>query len=387
MASGTRTLLTGRATAETSAGKLLKSRYGAGRVVLTDSGTSALTLALRAASGSGRGPVAVPGYSCYDVATAWMGAGVLPRFYDLDPRTLGPSPSSLRRAVREGVDAVVVAYLYGIALDWERVREAVDEAAGQDFPLLIEDAAQAAGCRWKERPVGSLGDLSVLSFGRGKGWAAGGGGALLALTERGERALARIEGHLELAPAGSLPCLGRAAAQWVFGRPGLYSLPAAMPWLGLGETVYRPPTPPRAASAFTLGALVATHRLLEQELERRRAHATRLREAVEGAPEIEAIRGPAGGFSGELRLPLLADGEARRRLGSREAVRLGVMPGYPSPLHRLPEVRESLDPAVGPGLEGSERLARSLFTAPTHGLLPRRDLEDLADLLQGRETR
>ena len=42
-----------------------------------------------------------------------------------------------------------------------------------------EDAAQEAGATLHGRRLGSFGDLSVLSFGRGKGVTGGGGGALL----------------------------------------------------------------------------------------------------------------------------------------------------------------------------------------------------------------
>lgn len=379
IARGLGAMLGRRDAAHVAARELLAERYGARRVVLTDSGTSALLLALRAAVAVGGERVAVPAYSCYDVATAWVGAGVRPRLYDLDPSTLGPDPPSLTRAAGENVGAVVVAYLYGMALDWDGIRRAVDGSGA----LLIEDAAQAAGCRWEGRPAGALGDLSVLSFGRGKGWTAGGGGALLALTDRGERALSAIEAEVRLAPAASGPCLLRAAAQWLFGRPALYGLPAAVPWLGLGETVYRPPTPPRAASSFSLGALVATHRLQEDELTARRANAARLRPVVEEAPGLRAVTGPAAGVSGDLRLPILAEDGTLGRLGSPRAARLGVMHGYPRPLHELPEVAEGLDPgaAMG-GLDGSEHLARALYTVPTHGLLAPRELRALEALLR-----
>ena len=68
--------------------------------------------------------------------------------------------------------AVVVAYLYGIPFDTAPVRA----AAGAVGAWLIEDAAQGAGASFRGRALGAFGDLSMLSFGRGKGVTAGRGG-------------------------------------------------------------------------------------------------------------------------------------------------------------------------------------------------------------------
>ena len=77
-----------------------------------DSGTSALTMALRSL---GRAPtVALPAYGCFDLATAAIGAGAKVRLYDLDPATLGPLDSSLSEAIEAGIDGLVLAHLYGI---------------------------------------------------------------------------------------------------------------------------------------------------------------------------------------------------------------------------------------------------------------------------------
>ena len=67
----------------------LRARYAATDVVLTDSGTSALILALQALVPAG-GTVAYPAYACIDLTAAALGAGMRVRLYDLDPATLSP---------------------------------------------------------------------------------------------------------------------------------------------------------------------------------------------------------------------------------------------------------------------------------------------------------
>ena len=75
---------------------------------------SALRLAIEIASEGAEDPVvALPAYSCYDVATAAIGAGVKVVLYDIDPSTLGPDWESLEKAMQVEPVALVVAHLFG----------------------------------------------------------------------------------------------------------------------------------------------------------------------------------------------------------------------------------------------------------------------------------
>ncbi|MFZ5624228.1 MAG: DegT/DnrJ/EryC1/StrS family aminotransferase, partial [Gemmatimonadota bacterium] len=258
---------------ETDVTAWIAERWRSVAVRLTDSGTSALSLAIAASLAgrpAGEGLVALPAYACYDVATAVDGAGVRAVLYDVDPATLGPDWDSLAAALRAGAGAVVVAHLYGVPVDLARVARMAANAGA----LVIEDAAQGAGAAWQGRPLGAHGSLAVLSFGRGKGITSGGGGALLANDARGA---ALIEALPPLPEGGSgLGVWARALAQWALARPSLYALPASLPWLGLGETVYHPPHPPRSMPRSALGILARTLALADAEAAVRRRVGARL---------------------------------------------------------------------------------------------------------------
>ena len=153
----------------------LAERYLADEVVLVDSGTHALELAIRTAHAaianrsSGSVPpltVALPAYSCYDLATAVIGANAQVELYDVNPQTLGPETRSFEAALGAGATVAVVAPLYGVPVDWD----ACSAVAARFGAVLIEDAAQGQGASWRGVPLGGVGGLSVLSFGRGKGW-------------------------------------------------------------------------------------------------------------------------------------------------------------------------------------------------------------------------
>lgn len=355
--------------------RLLRELYRPAGLLLTNSGTTALQLAMRLAVTEHPGPVALPAYCCYDIATAADGAGVPFVLYDLDPATLGPDWDSLRRALGRGARVVVAVHLYGLPVDVAAMEAVVRASNG----VVIEDAAQAVGARLGGRAAGSLGRYAVLSFGRGKGMTGGRGGALLANQPDAAGHLASASGWLEGKAAGARDAL-TLLAQWLLARPSLYGLPLSMPWLRLGETVYHPAGKPAAPSAFAAGVLTRTLRLALAEAERRRANAEWLLGRTSESGPVRAPRPPAGTMPGFLRLPVVVDDSALPRFRTPLARSLGVWPGYPEPLSDLAGFgprREDPDEAI----PGARALARRLFTLPTHGLLDQAARAQLASLL------
>lgn len=378
VAGGVRATFTGGGAAFRRVRRSLAEEFDPEEVLLTDSGTGALTVSLRAiAAESPRPRVAMPAYGCYDLATAAVGADLQVLLYDLDPLTLSPDLDSVREALSDGAIAVVVAHLYGVPVDLSPVLELAEEAG---VPV-VEDAAQAAGGRYLDRPLGAFGSLAILSFGRGKGTTGCGGGALLANDGRGRAWLRRAAEALPDGGERGMDQLAGLAGQWLFGRPGLYGLASAVPFLHLGETVYRAPEPPGRMSALSAGTLRETMKLRARELERRRATARRLMELTEPTEALAPVRPPAASEPGYLRFPVLAGGPTAERLAGRGAASLGVMRGYPRPLDRLDAMRgRCLHP--GRSRPGAETLARRLFTFPTHSRVGRPAYRRLEDLIR-----
>ncbi len=355
-------------TPEATVLEAISSRYRPRSILRTDSGTSALTVALQTTALSRI--VALPAFCCFDVATAVAGADVGIVFYDIDPATLGPDFESLRQALRLGATVVVVAHLYGVPVDMSTTLELAAEAGA----TVIEDAAQGAGASLAGKPLGTFGSMGVLSFGRGKGCTAGSGGALLANDDAAFDALADADnlgsrglGWRELASVW---------AQWLFARPALYRIPASIPQLGLGESVYRSPTQPRPPSAVSSRVLSVTWSLTEIEAARRRENAARLLFQIDSAREFAPVTPPEQGLPGYLRLPILVSESARAIARNGTARRLGIMPGYPATLATLPGVAaRCVDSAAD--LSGARQLSERLCTLPTHSKLTESDLRQL----------
>ena len=172
----------------------------------------------------------------------------------------------------------------------------------------------------------------------------------------------------------------KSFAQGVFGRPALYGIPAAIPWLGLGETRYRKPGPPapmpRRAAALALGTREASLR----EAEHRRANASllssELREAGLTPDPIQLVSPPPDALAGYLRLPLLLPNGKGGVPSTHQALAHGLSPGYPDTLPELSELR-AFHAAPAQPWPGAERLVNTLVTLPVHSLVTGADRRHL----------
>ncbi len=347
----------------------LKRRYRALDAVLTDSGTSALTLALRKIVRPG-GTVAYPAYGCIDLTTAALGAGVRVRLYDVDPATLSPDLDSVRAVISRGVDAIVVAHLYGYPAD---IKGLARIAADHEIPV-IEDAAQGAGGTLSGALLGSIGDVSILSFGRGKGTTAGAGGALLVRTPELAEWASRERSVLASGSNGGTAVVS-LVAQRLLTHPYLYRLPSSIPGLRLGEMVYRAPQSPRAMSAAGAAVLRWALRDDPRQISSRQERANTLLARLSGSSRVKAICPITGGESGYLRFALI---DIRDSL--TPSVDLGARRGYPMTLEQHPQLAPLLAAGERAG-SGSKLLRDRLFTVPTHFQVNDDDLARVAEWL------
>ncbi len=362
--------------AQRDATAALQRLYPSRAILLTDSGTSALRLALdfalQRASGASDGragravSVALPAYACPDVATAAIGAGFRIRLYDVDPRSLNPDFDSLAACLQDGVSIVVATHLFGFVVDID----AMARLAASHDAIVIEDAAQHAGGSRRGTRGGALADWSVLSFGRGKGINAGGGGALLQPASKAER-------HPEIAAAArgqSSKVLLKAALAEFLSHPLAYGVPASIPALGLGETNYHEPQEPGAMTLASMHLLIGALHDEEAALGARRQvdqwYREQLADARHALPTPDVECEPGG-----LRTPIRLHGALSKNLA-----RLGVARSYPRTLADYPEVRPYIDGDVD--APGARSLARTLHTLPTHALLPPSERVRLVSLLR-----
>ena len=148
---------------------------GTTECIALNSGTSALHLALLAAGvGPGDEVVTVPFTFVASVAAVTY-TGARPVLVDIDPRSFTMDPAAVEAAITPRTKAILPVHLYGQSADMDPIME----VARRHRLVVIEDAAQAHGAKYKGRPVGSIGDMGCSSFYPGKNLGAyGEGGAV-----------------------------------------------------------------------------------------------------------------------------------------------------------------------------------------------------------------
>jgi dTDP-4-amino-4,6-dideoxygalactose transaminase len=133
---------------------------GAAECIATNSGTSALHLALLAAEvGPGDEVITVPFTFVASVA-AIMYTGARPVLVDIDPRSFTMDPAAIKAAITPRTNVILPVHLYGQTADMDPILE----MARQHGLVVIEDAAQAHGAKYKGRTAGSIGDIACFSF-------------------------------------------------------------------------------------------------------------------------------------------------------------------------------------------------------------------------------
>jgi dTDP-4-amino-4,6-dideoxygalactose transaminase len=128
--------------------------------VALNSGTSALHMALLAADVQPGDEVITVSFTFVASVATIIYAGARPVLVDIEPQTFNINPKSLEAAISPRTKAIVPVHLYGHPADMDPI---MDVARRYNL-VVIEDAAQAHGARYKGRTVGSIGDIGCFSF-------------------------------------------------------------------------------------------------------------------------------------------------------------------------------------------------------------------------------
>lgn len=105
--------------------------------------------------------------------------GATAAFADIDSSTLTLDPESVEEKISSKTKAIIPVHIFGIPADMD----AICSIAKKHDLAVIADAAQAFGSLSKGRNIGSLGDVSCFSIGRGKAVYGGEGGVLVTNAE------------------------------------------------------------------------------------------------------------------------------------------------------------------------------------------------------------
>lgn len=161
------------------------------RAVSLPSCTSGLHLALLALGVGPGDEVIVPDATWIASAAPVVYVGATPIFGDIDAQSWCLCPAAFEALITPRTKAAIVVDLYGAMPDWDRLTE----IAGRNGIALIEDAAEAVGSTWRDRPAGSFGNMSAFSFHGSKTLTTGEGGMLVLDDEHLFERVLRLRDH------------------------------------------------------------------------------------------------------------------------------------------------------------------------------------------------
>lgn len=152
---------------------------GAKFAVGVDSGISSLELALRAMNIGPGDEVITVSHTFIATVSSISFTGATPVFVDIDPAAYNIDVSRLEAAITPRTRAILPVHLYGQAADMDVILA----TARYHKLVVIEDACQSHGAKYRGQRVGSLGDAGCFSFYPAKNLGAFGDGGMFVTSD------------------------------------------------------------------------------------------------------------------------------------------------------------------------------------------------------------
>lgn len=149
------------------------------KLILTNSCTSALTIALRLVGSEHACNVVTTPMTCVATNTPIVTSGADIIWADINPETGMPTPESIERSITSKTRAVVIVAWAGTPPDMRGIRQVCNN---HKLPLIL-DAAHAFGAEWEGQQIHELADYTCYSFQAIKHFTTGDGGALICKSE------------------------------------------------------------------------------------------------------------------------------------------------------------------------------------------------------------
>lgn len=104
--------------------------------------------------------IILPSYAFVSLANAINNLGLKCVFVDCEKETMNIDSKSIQRAITEKTKAIITINYNGVACDYDKIRNICDT----NKLYLIEDNAHGIGATYKNKALGSIGDISTFSF-------------------------------------------------------------------------------------------------------------------------------------------------------------------------------------------------------------------------------
>jgi len=155
--------------------KKFKKKIGTKYALSTNSGTSALHASFFAINIQKGDEVIVPSLTFHATATPLLKFGAVPIFCDCDSDTGNISPEDIKKKITKKTKAILITHLCGHPCDMDKIIKLTNKRK----IYLIEDCSHAHLSTYKNKKVGTFGDIGIFSMDRNKLLSVGEGGVLV----------------------------------------------------------------------------------------------------------------------------------------------------------------------------------------------------------------
>ncbi|MDP8210688.1 MAG: DegT/DnrJ/EryC1/StrS family aminotransferase [Candidatus Stygibacter australis] len=134
--------------------------YGMKHAIAVSNGTSALHLALIALGIEKGDEVIIPAFTFAATINAILYVGATPVMVDVYKEIWTIDAELCEKAITKRTKAIIPVHIYGHPCNMEKLTE----ITRKHELFLVEDCAEAHGAKYKDKKVGSFGDISCFSF-------------------------------------------------------------------------------------------------------------------------------------------------------------------------------------------------------------------------------
>lgn len=313
----------------------LKDLVHAKYALAVNSGLSALHLALIALGAGKDDEVIVPSYTCIALLHAINYVGATAVVVDIEKNGFNMNQILAKKKISNRTKAIILPHQFGFAGKMDAIKK---------FGIpVIEDCALSLGSSYKNRPLGSLGDINIFSFYATKMISTGQGGMIVTNNKK----------HFQTVDA--------LLHQTKHSKQKNYSL--------------------RYNYQLTdIAAAIGNVQLakLDSFMKRRREIALHYQDALESKKSIEYFPKKGDRQSNYYRFILEFESEKKRNIVSKKLLKAGISTTIPIPNHELLHNLLRLNKKDFPN---SEKRSHTTLSIPVFPCLKDREVEKIAHFL------
>ncbi len=362
----------------------LRKHLGMKHSSLFSTGRAAMVVLLKTLkdeADSDRDVVIIPSYTCYSVPASIIKAGLRVRVCDITPKTLDYNYEQLENIDFSDVLCIVSSNLYGLP---NRMKQ-LSEIAVRNRVYLVDDAAQSLGASVDGQLSGTFGDAGLLSLDKGKVITSMNGGIIVTnhpkLSIRLKKSIQNLQNPSML---WSMKEVLKLCAYSFFLDPRRYWLPAKLPFLNLGGTIYTTEYPIEKYNGLLSGIALRLFSRIEEDKEIRIENANYYRRKLIDYPHVDFIEEQKESSPIYLRFPLLAKNiEIKNRiLKELDSLGLGASGSYPNAVPDIAQL-SSIFADDRSQFPGGRAVAARIITLPTHPYVTNQDMDNIVRTIEG----